>query len=700
MILFSFMKKIKMKIVQILIISSLSFLSVVAFSQAKSPLDYVNPFIGTAADHGQMDPAACVPFGMVKLGPDTRPLNHAGYDYLADTIIGFSHNRLSGTGCNGAGGDVRILPGVGAHYKAVKYLKETEFAEPGYYKVDFNNGIKVELTASNQIGYHRYLFPKSNEAWILIDLKSSYAGSLGSNFLVESNNVISGDVYGRNVCKMGRYKTSFYFVSSLPFKRYEVLPDSTLKIFYDINKTQLLELTVTLSGISPHQAKRDASVLLPNKSFEMVRNKARETWGSYLNKISLEGNEEYKTLFYSHLYHALLNPVNTTSTDSTFMGTDGRVYKADGYIHYDGWSMWDNFRNKFSLIALLYPELASDIGRSLIDLYRTGKSGWSGYFEPVPTVRTEHSLLVLLDFYKRGIAGIDLASIYEKLTYEVANLTPYSPDMQLEIAYDYWGMAQIADLLNKKEDAALFMEKAMDYPNGKYGWNRNLKVIDKLSDWMHAKGLYEGTVWQYRWHVQFDIPGLIDLMGGKEEFTKNLTFFYDSSLFNQGNQPSIHVPYMFNYSNAPWLTQKWVNKILTKETVNRYGTHNHFKIPYIGRIFKAEPAGFIPEMDNDDGTMSSWYVLSSMGLYSLIVGEPMFELTSPIFNKVVINLQQGKTFEIHANNFSDENFYITSCSLNGEGYSKTYISHQNIIQGGILEFDLSDKPNFKWGLNK
>ncbi len=214
---------------------------------------------------------------------------------------------------------------------------------------------------------------------------------------------------------------------------------------------------------------------------------------------------------------------------------------------------------------------------------------------------------------------------------------------------------------------------------------------------MHGEGIYEGTLWQYRWHVQFDVDGIIEMIGGKEKYTEQLEYFFDNHLYNHGNQPDIHVPFMFNYGTKPWLTQKWVNKILTKEMVQHYGTHEKWDEPYMGRIYKNDPEGYIPEMDDDEGTMSSWYVLASMGFYPVLVGDPVFQVSTPIFDKITINLENGKQFIVKTNGFNDSNFYIQSATLNGEPFNQTYISHEDIIKGGVLEYNLSDKPNEEWG---
>lgn len=661
---------------------------------AKPAVDYVDPFICTRGDHGQLDPAATIPFGMIKVGPDTDPGNHSGYNYDASRIKGFSHNRIGGVGCKGAGGNLRILPWVG-HVNSVvaTFDKANEIASPAYYSVLFENKIQAELTATNYTAFHRYEFPASDSACIIFDLASSFGGMI--SYAKEG---LSGDgfaltVSSKNVCHRGRYTVHYYVVCS---KKAHIITDTLDRLIfhYNMEHDPQIELYVTASSISQHDAKQTWHQLSEGKTFEEVHEEGREKWDSLLSLIEIYGNQEYKTIFYTHLYHTLLNPVVSENSQNQFRATDGQVYSSEDYTHYDSWSMWDNFRNKFSLFALIIPDISSDIGHSLVDLFRYGKPVWSGYHEPVPTVRTEHTIVTLLDLYQRGVNDFDIGLAYGKLSAQIDNIKASSPDEKLEKAYDYWALSEIAGLLGKPEDSLLFQNKAMGY---QYTWKKYFSEMDDESDVMHAKGLYEGTIWQYRWHVQFDIDGLVELFGGIDPYTEQLEYFFNNHLYNHGNQPDIHVPFMFNYSTKPWLTQKWVNHILTKEMYQYYGTHTKWETPYYGRIYKNQPDGYIPEMDDDDGTMAAWYVLSSMGLYPVEVGKPEFQLSAPIFDRVVLHLNNGNIFEIITKNRSDQRYYIDRLTLNGKEMEDLFIRHKEILKGGRLVVELSDKPNTELG---
>lgn len=648
---------------------------------------YVDLFIGTAGDHGQLDPAACVPFGLVKLGPDTEPGNHSGYDYNAEKIKGFSHNRLSGTGCRGAGGNILIKPGIGElNGEPLHYDKTSEAAEPGYYTVLFPAiQTRVELTANNQTGFHRYTFPEDTQAFLMIDLKASFADFRTYTYHLEGKKEIVGRVSARNVCNQGVYTQYFHILFSRPVQSFEMTDDKIYALF-GTDRRRDMELQVTLSPISIEQARLDRKNAVGSKDFDRICVEAQETWEKMLSRVEVEGREEYKKLFYTHLYRSLLLPVNSTSTNGRYQGTDGKIYRTEGYMHYDGWSIWDTYRTKLPLITLLYPERMIDIAHSLTDLYRTGKEDWSGKREPVPTVRTEHALLILLDAYQKGIRDFDVETAYAGMLKEARKLPYKSPDNILETSYDYWGIAQFAKLLGQEKNYRKYLAEAMKY---RQIWREKFLVMNDRSDIMHGDGLYEGTLWQYRWAVPWDIGGMVDMLGGEANFNAQLEYFFENDLYNHGNQPDIQAPFLFNAGNQPKLTQKWVNKILTKEMAQHYGTHEKWKSPYVGRIYKTTPDGFIPEMDDDAGTMSAWFVWAAMGLYPLTVGEPFYQLSTPIFDRIIIHLENGKTFTIDTEGFSDDRFYINRMELNGQEYRQLRVDHEVIRTGGSMKFLLS-----------
>jgi putative alpha-1,2-mannosidase len=654
---------------------------------------YVNLFVCTGGDNGQLDPSATVPFGMVKPGPDTDPINHSGYDFYAKKIIGFSHNRVGGVGCDGAGGNLRIFPFIGTiDDKSGLYIKESEKAEPGYYSVKFNSRIVAELTATNQTAFHRYTFPKSASAGLSVDINSSFGGTFSSSENMLNDHEFLVRVSAGNVCTTGRYTVYFHVWCNKKLDKAEEKDGKIVFKFQTIENEEVL-LNVTCSSISGEDARKEWEAETGKFSFDQVKKSALNQWEKLLSTIIVEGKEEYKILFYTHLYHILLNPVKSGNRDGQFRATDGEIYHSKSYSHYDCWSMWDNFRNKFSLYSIIVPRIASDMANSLVDLYKYGIAFGSGFNEPVPTVRTEHSVVALLDWYNRGITNFDIKPVYRKLCSEISNIPNNTPDTKLESCYDYWALAQFAKILGKQDDYDVFLQKSQSY---KKVWKEKFLVMNERSDVMHGDGLYEGTLWQYRWYVPYDVDGLIGLMGGKEKYTSELEYFFNKNLYSHGNEPDIEAPYMFNFSNKPWLTQFWVNKILTKETEQWYGTHVKWAKPYVGRIYKNSPDGFIPEMDDDEGTMSGWYVLASLGIYPVLVGDPVFQLSTPIFDKITIHIAENKNFVIITKGLSDSGFYIQSVQLNGKAYHYSYLSQQDIVAGGTLELNVSDQPNEKW----
>jgi len=288
---------------------------------------------------------------------------------------------------------------------------------------------------------------------------------------------------------------------------------------------------------------------------------------------------------------------------------------------------------------------------------------------------------------------------------------PKRPDQTLEYAYDDWCVAQMAKALGKEVDFQKFMKRAVFYHNI---WDAQLGFFrSRAADgsWLEFPDptvidetyVYEATMWQWRWFVLHDIPGLIKLCGGREGFVEQLDNFFSNDLYNQGNQPDLQAPFLFNYAGAPWLTQKWVHKILAEPMVQKYGTHDFLPEPSAGRIFTNQPKGYLLEMDDDCGCMAAWYVLAAIGLFQVTPGLPVYQIVSPLFEKVTLKLDErfypGSTFTIKANNLSDKNIYIQSAHLNGNEYNKPWIWHQDIVNGGTMVYEMGPVPNKSWGCN-
>jgi len=675
------------------------FCSTITNAQIKENISYVDPFIGTGGDHGQLSPAATIPFGMVKLGPDTYPINHSGYDYYATKIAGFTINRVEGAGCTGAGGNLLIQPGIGQpEMKLLEYNKTSEQAKPGYYTVTFDEPkIKAELTATNGTGLQRFTFPESKRAFLGINFEASYATFINEEHYKNSDFEMTGWVHAKNVCDYGAYKIYFSILSNKRFAYVEDTKNRHIAFlkFNTINNEQIL-LKISISTISIEDAKRDRFEQVGDMGFEQVKANALHTWKGRLSNVNVTGNDTLKTLFYTHLYHSYLSPVTITGSNGNYRGVDGEIQKASTASHYHSWAVWDNFRTTLPLISITQPKIFGDIAASLSSIYKQGKYGWAGSMEPSPTARTERSSVVLLDAWNKGFRNFNFKQIYSDLCNEASAFTYNSPDDQLESSYDNWAMARIASIIGNKTDSKKYSAKAVMY---KQTWLSTFAKPDSASwDIVHGAGMYEGTIWQYRWFVPHDIAGIISLVNGKENFEKQLDYFFDKNLYNHANEPDIQVPFLYNFLGASWKTQKIVNKIMLNNFTQRYATHKLFKIPIEGKLYSTSPKGFVEEMDDDAGTMSSWYVLASMGIYPALVGEPIYSLTSPTFQKVEIELPNRKTFLIACRNYKlNSNIYINKATLNGKALQRNWLTYQEIMQGGKLVLDMSAIPNKSWG---
>jgi predicted alpha-1,2-mannosidase len=728
----------------------------------EQPVDYVNPFWGTLGDHGQLFPGAVLPFGMVKLSPDTYPsgLNHkshSGYNYTDEKIMGFSQVRLGGEGCDGAGGNISFLPlstrtGIEPSEYAAVYDKKSEMTLPGYYHVRLKKpAVSCELTVTQHCGFQRYVFLKSDTARILLDLGRGFTQVRDAALTMVDNSRIEGYVTAGHLCgSQANYTVYFSTVFDQACTKFEIrqngrpVPNAEqvrggkiiLLLDYDSNHRDEILFKTGLSSTGMEQARQNCLQEIPHWSFARVREQARSHWNKYLQSIKVEGSEENKQLFYTALYHSCQMPVQAMNADSSYRGTDDLVHKARDWNYYDSYSLWDTFRTKYPLLSLIQPLVLQDIVRSLVAVYEQGGEHW-----PFPTIRREHTVAVITDAYFKGLRSFDLEKAYQGMRrdafefraeysnaaagvktkmddsalrqiyeqYDRLGYLPSRPDRTQENSYDSWCVAQMAKALGKEEDYRLFSRRANFYRNV---WDPDIRFFrarDSKGCWLPFPDprvidetyVYEATMWQWRWFVLQDIPGLIELCGGKEKFLDDLNYFFDNDLYNHNNEQDLHVAFLFNQAGAPWLSQKWVHRILAQPMKQIYGSHGFYKVPYQGRIYRADPESYIPEMDDDCGTMSSWYVLASMGLYQVCIGDPTFQLTSPLFHRIEIftdpTKRSKKSFIIEAKNLSEQNFYIQSAELNGRVYNKSRLHYEDLVAGGSLIYQMGSTPNKDWG---
>ena len=641
---------------------------------------YVNLFIGTSGDNGQVAPGAAAPFGMVCVCPDNDPRSHAGYDYAVTKVSGISVNRLSGVGCSGGGGNLRIRPVAPSQELHIK--KSREKATPGYYSTAFTNGIKTELTATNAMAVERYKFPRSLSAALWIDFASTFEDVATCHYKRISETCIEGYVQAKNVCGHGRYKLYFSLNTSHPFQLEEQKETTACLTFG--KKVRSVEVRIGLSALSSELASWECA-RWEKMDFEDVKSRTADQWEKQLSAIDVKGGKkDDRVIFYTSLYRTYLSPADVSSPDGAYLGTDGKVYISEDFRYYSNWSLWDTFRTKFPLLVLTEPAKMRDMATSLIHLYATGKKDWSTGFESTPTVRTEHAVILLLDAYRKGITNLDFRKGYAGMKQEMERLPMRSPDQKMESAYDLWAMAKIAEIIGEKADSEQYRQRSVSL--FEETWKKEFMNVTPAFEVMKNNGLYQGTRWQYRWAAPQYIDKMIEWVG-QDSLRLQLTYFFDHHLYNQGNEPDIHVPYLFNRLGAPGKTQQIVRSLMTEPMIHKYGGNSEFKTPYLGKAFKNAPEGYSPEMDEDDGTMSAWYVFGAMGFYPLLVGDEYYDLTSPLFDRVLLRLTNGNVLTIQTEGRKKKDAPIKSIHFNGKKIADYRISHNELIKGGELIYN-------------
>lgn len=660
---------------------------IVVTSNSIDPVDRVNVFLGTSGDHGQMSPAASSPFNMMSIGPQTRPHIHTGYDYYAKEFEGFTHTRIEGVGCTGSGGNILIKPVLGENKNTI-LRKKKEHAHPGFYSVSFENGISASMGVETNFGIHLYEFPKEKSG-LLVDLSYAFANRFVSEEHTVKDNIITGFVDTKTTCDAGIYRIYYVLKFNNVTKIKPVDNHQLMAVRRDTLKP--MEVHVGFSSVNTYYATKKIEKM---SSLKELEEKTTNTWNRLLSKIQVQGETDRENLFYSLLYRGLQAPYLISEDDGTYRAVDGSMQTSDFPV-YNGWAIWDNYREQLPMLSLIYPEKFGPIAKSIANLYPYGKKNWATMHEPSPTVRTEHAIVVLLDAYRKGYP-IDFESIKDSLISEAENLDYDSPDKALESSYDNWAMAEILKITGDTLLSKKYKQKALDYK--KY-WKKDFADLSKGDiDRMQARGLYQGTIWQYRWFVPFDIKGLKTLAGGEDDFLNQLDQFFAENNYNHANQPDLQVPGLYNATKQPWKSQKLFRNLMLDTVVQNYFNDNSKGIdPYIGRIYKNKPKAYLRTMDDDAGTMSSWFVMRSIGLSPANIGSPIYYLTTPIFKSVKIAQDNGDFFEIIVQNYNKKYFYIQSAYLNGKKLEKNWLTQKELSQGGKLVIETGPKPNKNWG---
>jgi predicted alpha-1,2-mannosidase len=707
------------------------------------PVDYVDPFINTLGDNGQTNPGPRTPFGLVAPGPDSTGTTgnaFSGYYYQDPDIEGFSHVRFSGVGCSGAGGNILMSPQTGnftnnsSIYKQ-KYDKNSEQASAGYYAVELESGIKAELTASDRVGFHRYTFPAdATTRSVLVDLSASYAGMNGASLKVEGTNEISGMIDSKNVCGHGNYRLYYSiqfdkdFTSATTWKDGATSSETEREgvnigawFNFDSAAGETIQAKVALSPISVEQAKYERDHEIEDWDFDAQHEKTRDVWSEALGKVEIkDSNEENKKIFYTQLYHAYQHPNNVTSSLGQFRAArDESVLResseiGESFDYYNGWSTWDDFR-KYSLYSLLEPQRFENMAKSMIDVYETrgSYSQWGAGYWPSPTVRNEFNGAVILDAIAKGFDFTDeqLETALKGMAEDTDQYTVEAGKFNggLEKAYSAYYPMKLAEMLNDPYTYDKYKTLAMSY---KQLWNPNQVDEKGVKQGFFTPGggnvpsgsvtkvneyAYQGNMWTYRWFVPHDVNGMAELMGGKREMAIDLQHFFAIDEYVAINEPDLHVPYLFNYLGMPYLTQYYAREYTTEAVVQKYHNHGLYENPLLSRVYRADPEGYLSSMDDDAGAMSSWFVYSAMGLFPGNPGDPYYLIGSPIFEEMTLNLDNGNSFTIKANGVSSANRFIQSAELNGASFDQAWISYEDLMAGGTLEFEMSSAPNVEWG---
>lgn len=648
----------------------------------KLPVDLVNVFLGSSGDHGQMSPAASYPFSMLSIGPQTYPKTHTGYEYLAKKFEGFTHNRFEGVGCQGSGGNILIKPFLGNDPSKTVLIKLTEKASPGYYAVGFENKISAQLSVLKNAGKHLYQFPKGKKGFYL-DLSYAFNGAFVEEQHQVKGNIISGWITSRTTCGVGKYKI-YYCLSVKGVSNWE--DDGNHRLILMLSDDALTaQIDVALSSVSAEAA----AATINNSSFEQFKMQSGADWNRNLSKIEVNGDLESSKLFYSLLYRTMQSPYVISEKDGTYRNTKGEQQK-DKQIHYNGWAIWDNYRTQLPLLSIINQSEYAGMVTSIAELYQSGKKDYAGQQEPSNTVRSEHAIVVLLDAYRKGYP-VDFKKIADSLVKEVDRLDYKSPDKALETSYDHWALAEIFAILKNKDKSAFYRNKALEYK--KY-WNKDFKDLTKNDvDRMQARGLYQGTIWQYRWFVPYDVKGLIELDGGEASYLANLDQFFAKDLYNHANEPDLQVPLMYNATKSGYKSQYWMHQLAADTVIQNYFNDNSRGIgSYIGKIYKNEPQAYLRTMDDDAGAMSAWYIFTASGFSPACVGWPVYYLNVPLFPSLTYHLPKGKTFKIETENFDVKNKFIKATLLNGKPFKKNYITQAEINAGGILKIIATADP--------
>lgn len=710
---------------------------------------FVDPFIGSGG-HGHVFVGASVPFGGIQLGPSNF---YKGWDWsssyhYSDSIVkGFTHLNLSGTGISDLG-ELLVLPTVGVRKVwsgnqdrpkegyASLYNKKTETVKPGYYTVkleDYN--IKVELSATERVGIHKYTFPEDKESRVIVDLSEGNSDVATETFIRQINDTtFEGYRYSKGWAADQR--EYFSLILSKPVKNFVIYNENTklegneakgkfIKGFLEFSTTEkeILYLKMGVSPVSMKNALANIRAEIPNWDFDKVVTDADAKWNKELSKITIKTKDEIKKrVFYTALYHTMIAPNIYNDANGEYRGTDKKVYPDPGFNNYTLFSLWDTYRAAHPLFTITQPDRVSDMINSMLLIFKQqGKLPvWHLRGNETNTMPGYSAIPVIVDACLKGFKGINLEEAYlavktsangdfepgvkdmMKYGYIPADHGPESVASAMEYAISDWAISKLAEKLGKKEDAKYFAERAKAYkkyfdPETRFMRGKMLDgswrtPFDPVSAQHRINDYCEGNAWQYLWMVPQDPEGLIALLGGDKPFVAKLDeLFSRSSVLDEGasmdisgligqyahgNEPSHHTTYIYAYAGEQYKTADKVDYILNE-------------------LYTDKPDGL--SGNEDCGQMSAWYIFSSMGFYPVNPSNGMYVFGRPLFGEVTIALPGNKSFKVETENNSSKNIYIQSVTLNGKKHSKSFITHKEILKGGELKFVMGSKPNLEFG---
>ena len=725
-----------MKLFPVLFFSCLTLVLSAQNHFSEGPLlSAVDPYIGTAA-HGHTFLGASVPFGAVQAGPTNFNKGWdwcSGYHYSDSVVVGFSQNHLNGTGIPDLC-DVMIMPFTGpvrttagtqnnpTSGYASRYDHQHETARPAYYSVWLtDHHVKVELTATERVAFHRYSFPKDRPAHIIIDLLQGNfdAGWQHPNVKAGLQRIDDSTILGWRTTSQWAQDRRIYFAirSNIPFTDFTIA-DSVKGIFNLPNSITTVELKVGVSNVSSEAALANIVAEIPGWDFAAIVRQGNAKWEKALSKITVEAADpDQRKVFYTSLYHTMITPALYNDHDSTYRGADNQVYAHAGFNNYTIFSLWDTYRTLNPLMTLIQPERVNDIVNTMLAIYQQqGKLPiWHLQGRETDCMVGYSAVPVIAEAYLAGYHGFDANVALEAMKasstrddygmnylkkegYIPADKERESVSKALEYAIDDWCIARMAARMNKPADEMYYAKRGEYFTRYFDSTTKFMRPVLADGSWrtplnpFTPKDYTEGNAWQYTWLVPQDVEKLIALMGGDKPFVSKLDSLFTVTgslgadappdisglvgMYAQGNEPNHHIPYLYDFAGYPWKTAEKITRI-TRE------------------MYTSKPDGLC---GNDDcGQMSAWYVMSALGVYPVNPANGVFVFGTPLVRSAVLKVGGKTTFKMETVNFGPRNIYIQRVTLNGAPYHKSWIDYDQIKSGATLRFYMGDHPNRDFG---